>query len=191
VVFVPPSCSSGGMVGEGTIDASFASGGALIVKAGTAIDGTYAHESGHNYGFTHANARRFGSSVEYYGAYDVMGFALGGYNQLTALSTPYRVFQGITDVGEIKDVSLGSTSRGVRATATIRPRSHDAGLRSVRVVDPGTGKAPDGAPIPDATAKDLLLVAAQLGERITVKVTGSRPGYASRARVSAATARVG
>jgi hypothetical protein len=141
VLFVPPGCSSGGMVGEGTIGSSFASGGALIVKAGTTINGTYAHETGHNYGFNHADALDSGSSMEYYGAYDVMGFALAGYNQLTALSTPFRVFQGITDPGEIRDVDLGGRSRAVRATVTIRPRSRDAGLRSIRVVDPDTGKA--------------------------------------------------
>jgi hypothetical protein len=139
VLFVSPACSSG-MVGEGTIGDSFVTGGALIVKAGKTIDGTYAHETGHNYGFEHANVRRSGSSMEYYGAYDVMGFALGGYNQLTALSTPFRVFQGITDAGEIRDVPLGDRSRTVQASVTIRPRSRDAGLRSVRVVDPDTGR---------------------------------------------------
>jgi hypothetical protein len=139
VIFVPPSCPGSGVVGEGTEGTSFASGGALIVKTGTTINGTYAHESGHNYGFEHANVRVSGSSMEYYGAYDVMGFALGGYNQLTALSTPFRVFQGITDAGEIRNVRLRSTA--VHASATIRPRTCQSGLRSVRVVDPDTGKA--------------------------------------------------
>jgi hypothetical protein len=140
VVFVPKSCP-GGMSGEGTIGGSFASGGVVIVRTGTALTGAYAHEMGHNYGLNHANARRSGSSMEYYGAYDVMGFALGGYDQLTALSTPYRVFEGITDVGEVRDVSLGLGSRRVRRSVTIRPRSRDTGLRSVRVVDPDTGEA--------------------------------------------------
>jgi hypothetical protein len=140
VVFVPQSCQSGGVVGEGTVGSSFASGGALIVKATPAIDGTYAHETGHNYGFEHANARVGSRSLEYYGAYDVMGFALSGVNQLTALSTPFRVFQGITDPGEIHDVALGDGSVPVHATVTIRPRSDDAGTRSVRVRDPDTGK---------------------------------------------------
>ena len=63
VLFVPPACSSGGVVGEGTVGSSFASGGALIVKAGSAIEGTYAHETGHNYGFDHANARYSGTST--------------------------------------------------------------------------------------------------------------------------------
>src|SRR4051812_12364032 len=78
VLFVPPSCNGGTIVGEGTVGSSFANGGALIVKAGStsAIDGTYAHETGHNYGFQHANARRAGTSLEYFGIYDVMGFAL-------------------------------------------------------------------------------------------------------------------
>src|SRR5699024_8164022 len=89
-VFVPPSCSSGGIVGEGSVGSSFASGSVLIVKAGDSIESTYGHETGHNYGFEHANARYGTDSMEYYGVYDVMGSAIGGYDQLTALSTPYR-----------------------------------------------------------------------------------------------------
>jgi hypothetical protein len=141
VLFVPSACSSGGIVGEGSVGSSFASGGVLVVKAGSAIEGTYAHETGHNYGFAHANARYSGTSLEYYGVYDVMGFALGGFNQLTALSTPFRVFQGVTDAGEIQDVDLGTKTSAVHATATIKPRSDATGLRSVRVVDPDTGEA--------------------------------------------------
>ena len=79
--------------------------------------------------------------MEYYGIYDVMGFALPpAYNQLTALSTPFRVFQGVTDAGEIQDVDLGTKTVAVHATATIKPRSDGSGLRSVRVVDPDTGE---------------------------------------------------
>jgi hypothetical protein len=111
----------------------------LVVKSTAAIEGTYAHETGHNYGFEHANARVGSRSLEYYGVYDVMGFALNGFNQLTALSTPFRVFQGITEPGEIQDVDLGDGSSPVHATATIQPRSADSGVRSVRVRDPDTG----------------------------------------------------
>jgi hypothetical protein len=78
--------------------------------------------------------------MEYYGIYDVMGFALSGVNQLTALSTPYRVFQGITDPGEIQDVALDDQTSPVHVSTTIAPRSDDTGLRSVRVVDPDTGE---------------------------------------------------
>jgi hypothetical protein len=140
VVFVPPACGSGSIVGEGTVGSSFASGGALVVKAQSAIEGTYAHETGHNYGFEHANARYAGTSMEYYGVYDVMGFALSGVNQLTALSTPFRVFQGITDPGEIQRVRLGDRLHPVHESATIKPRSDDTGLRSVAVTDPDTGE---------------------------------------------------
>ncbi|HEX3929601.1 MAG TPA: hypothetical protein VHW64_02770 [Nocardioides sp.] len=141
VLFVPPSCGSGSVVGEGTVGSSFASGGALVVKAGDSIEGTYAHETGHNYGFEHANARVGRTSMEYYGVYDVMGFALPApYNQLTALSTPYRVFQGITDPGEIKNVHPGQDNRAVRVAAVIRPRGDSSGLRSLRVIDPDTGE---------------------------------------------------
>jgi hypothetical protein len=141
VVFVPDSCASGGVVGEGTVGSSFESGGALIVKATDSIEGIYAHETGHNYGFQHSNVRTDGSSLEYYGIYDVMGFALPApYNQLTALSTPFRVFQGIADPGEIQDVAPGTGSTPVHVTATIKPRSDAVGLRSVRVQDPDTGE---------------------------------------------------
>ena len=141
VLFVPPGCSSGGVVGEGTIGSSFASGGLLIVKAGASIESTYGHETGHNYGFEHANARYGDDSMEYYGAYDVMGFAIEGFDQLTALSTPYRVYQGITDPGEIQDVDLGDGATPVHVFATIAPRTAGAGVRSVRVTDPDTGEA--------------------------------------------------
>jgi hypothetical protein len=140
VLFVPQSCKSGGVVGEGTLGDSFATGGALVVKATAAIEGTYAHETGHNYGFAHANARVGNRSLEYYGVYDVMGFALDGFNQLTALSTPFRVFQGVTDPGEIQDVDLGDGTSAVHATATIKPRSDDSGIRSVRVTNPDNGE---------------------------------------------------
>src|SRR4051794_17789477 len=141
VLFVPPSCFAGSTVGRGTVGTSFASGGSLIAEASPSIEGVYAHETGHNYGFQHANARRLGTSMEYFGIYDVMGFALPAqFNMLPALSTPYRVFQGITDPGEIQDVPLGDQTLPVHATATIKPRSDAAGLRSLSVVDPDTGE---------------------------------------------------
>ena len=48
----------------------------------------------------------------------------------------------------------------------------------------------DGVAIRHATAKRLLLTRAQRGKRITVKVTGSHPGYRSRTLSSARTTRV-
>jgi hypothetical protein len=140
VLFVPPSCSTGSTVGRGTIGAGFGSGGALVAESSSSIEDVYAHETGHNYGLQHANVRSGGSSSEYYGIYDVMGFAVGGFDQLTALSTPYRVFEGITDPGEIQDVDLGSGQSPVHVTATIAPRGDTSGLRSVRVTDPDTGE---------------------------------------------------
>jgi hypothetical protein len=141
VVFVPPSCFGGSTVGRGTVGQSFASGGVLVAESSSSIEGVYAHETGHNYGFQHANARLAGTSLEYYGIYDVMGFALPPqYNMLTALSTPYRVFQGITDAGEIQTVDLGNGLSPVHATATLKPRSDTTGLRSVKVTNPDTGE---------------------------------------------------
>ena len=78
--------------------------------------------------------------------YDVMGFTVGGgpgglpFPMLNALSTPYRVFQGITDPGEIQDVPLGDRTQPVHATATIKPRTDATGLRSVRVINPDDGE---------------------------------------------------
>jgi hypothetical protein len=139
VLFVPPSCSTGDTVGRGTNGTDFSSGGAVIAESNNAIDDVYAHETGHNYGLHHANVRSGGTSSEYYGLYDVMGYAVGGYDELTALSTPYRVSEGITDPGEIQDVDLGSGQSPVHVTATIAPRGDTSGLRSVHVVDPDTG----------------------------------------------------
>jgi hypothetical protein len=141
VLFVPPGCFGGSTVGRGTVGESFASGGVLIAESSASVEGVYAHETGHNYGFQHANARLSGTSLEYYGIYDVMGFALPAqYNMLPALSTPYRVFQGITDTGEIQTVDLGNELSPVHATATLQPRSDLSGLRSVKVADPDTGE---------------------------------------------------
>jgi hypothetical protein len=139
VLFVPPSCSTGSTVGRGTVGTGFASGGAVIAESNNAIDSVYAHEAGHNYGLHHANVLSGGTSSEYYGLYDVMGYAVGGYSELTALSTPYRVAEGITDPGEVQDVDLGAGSSPVHVTATIAPRGDTSGLRSLHVLDPDTG----------------------------------------------------
>ena len=62
-----------------------------------------------------------------------MGFALSGVNQLTALSTPYRVFQGITDPGEIQDVGPryedpdGARDRDHQSRAATTPASAASG----------------------------------------------------------------
>ncbi|MFD6178812.1 MULTISPECIES: hypothetical protein [unclassified Isoptericola] len=48
----------------------------------------------------------------------------------------------------------------------------------------------DGAVISGKTSKTLRLTSAQNGKRITVKITGSRAGYATVSRTSAATAKV-
>ena len=139
VLFVPPSCSTGSTVGRGTVGTGFASGGAVIAESNNAIDSVYAHEAGHNFGLHHANVLSGGTSSEYYGLYDVMGYAVGGYSELTALSTPYRVAEGITEPGEVQDVDLGSGASPVHVTATIAPRGDTSGLRSVHVVEPDTG----------------------------------------------------
>jgi hypothetical protein len=140
VVLVPATCASGGVMGEATVGTGFGSGGAVVVKAGSRIVGTLAHEAGHNYGLQHADVRRGGASLDQDGVYDVMSLSLPQFDQLTALSTPYRVAEGITDPGEIASLALGNELSPVKRSWTIKPRSSDSGLRSVRVVDPDTGE---------------------------------------------------
>ena len=48
----------------------------------------------------------------------------------------------------------------------------------------------DGANIRGATGATYVITAAAKGKKITVTVTGSKPGYTSLARTSAATATV-
>jgi hypothetical protein len=48
----------------------------------------------------------------------------------------------------------------------------------------------DGVAIKGQTAKKLVLTRAMKGKRVTVKVTGTRPGYAGATRTSARTAAV-
>ena len=48
----------------------------------------------------------------------------------------------------------------------------------------------NGKAIPGATGKKLTLKAAQAGKKITVKVTGTKPGYTKVTRTSAATVKV-
>src|SRR4029078_7210605 len=62
VLFVPPSCSTGSTVGRGTNGTGFASGGAVIVESNNAVDSEFAHETGHNYGLSHANVLSGGIS---------------------------------------------------------------------------------------------------------------------------------
>jgi hypothetical protein len=142
VVFVPPSCSSGQVEGVGNIGASFATGGAVLIRAGdeTRSEDTLAHEMGHNFGLQHAYAVRDGHGYEYFGLYDVMCADGPNARTMSALSTTYRVFEGIVDPGEIHDVDLGDATSPVQESVTLQPRSSASGVRSIRVVEPGTGQ---------------------------------------------------
>lgn len=135
VVGLPAGDCSDGPLGLGTVGDGFASGGALIATLDPEYAvGAVAHEMGHNYGLLHANVRcGEGCSDEYYDIFEIMGFGLGeGYNPLTALSTVYRVSNGVTAPGEVE--SLDVTARS--ATRRLGARSATSGLRGLAVVDP-------------------------------------------------------
>lgn len=141
LVVLPKSyCDRGGAVGRATGGESFGSGGFLIAEDGSLLTGTLAHEVGHNYGLNHADlgpCTTSGCAREYGGIYDVMGFALDGVNQLTALSTPYRAMSGITDAGEVAEADFDAP---FSKSWTLQPRSDESGQRSVHLVDPDTNE---------------------------------------------------
>ncbi|MEZ5191457.1 MAG: hypothetical protein R2734_02270 [Nocardioides sp.] len=141
ILLMPSSCVTGGVAGRGSVGGlSFGNGGYTIDRHSSSIfKQTLAHELGHNYGFGHA---RLGPcaptcATEYGDYYSVMGAVVSGFPQPTALSTPYRMLQGITDAGEVE--TLLSADTATTYTRTLSGRSGGTGLRSVGFVDPSTG----------------------------------------------------
>jgi hypothetical protein len=141
LVLVPPSCSSGGVVGRGTVGAmSLARGGYTISKADPAyFEWTLAHELGHNYGYGHSGLGPCSPSCasEYGDYYSVMGGAISGKPIPPALGTVSRRLQSILQAGEVETITGGDTT--VRETRVLQPRTAGSGLRSLTVVDPETG----------------------------------------------------
>ncbi len=139
LLYVPETgCFAGAAIGRAVIGLDFSSGGVAIVAAGDDPLGarsTTGHELGHTFGLGHADVASppFTVMTEYAGLYDVMGLTFSDTHQLVALSTPYRVAQGIVEAGEVVDLPTGGN-------ATLAPREAESGVRSARVVDPDTGK---------------------------------------------------
>jgi hypothetical protein len=78
---------------------------------------------------------------------------------------------------------VGGTAR-VGRTLTAYPGTWTSGTRfAYRWFASGTA-------VKGATARTFTPTRAQVGKRLTVRVTGSKAGYATRARTSSATARV-
>lgn len=144
-VVLPETTCGGGALGVASSGASFATGGGFVVldNPGQFV-GVTAHETGHNFGFGHANLQTCSDeslcTTEYGGIFDVMGYGIGEYDQTTALSTPFREFQGIVQPGEVERLGFDFGSASQTITRTIGPRSNGAGLRSLLLTDPDNGK---------------------------------------------------
>jgi hypothetical protein len=82
------------------------------------------------------------------------------------VSTPTPTIAGTVRVGQTLTASSGTWDDGVTK---------------------GYQWSANGAPIPGATAASYVLVAGDLGKRITVTVTGVKAGYATVSRTSAQT----
>ncbi len=138
LVLMPPSCTSGGVVGRGTLPGrlSFGNGYYSITKTSSSyFEWTLAHELGHNYGFGHSSLGPCSPScVSTYGDYySVMGGAISGKPIPPVLGTVSRELQGVTDAGEAETVTGSATRR-------LAPRSATSGLRALRVTDPSSGQ---------------------------------------------------
>ncbi len=141
LVLMPTTCSTGGTTGRGTVGGlSFGNGGySISVTNAQYFEPTVAHELGHNYGYGHARLGPCTPCASEYGDYySVMGAAIVGYLPPTALSTPYRVMQGVTDAGEIE--TLTGSDVTTTLTRTLQPRSASSGLRGLAIPDAATGR---------------------------------------------------
>jgi hypothetical protein len=105
-----------------------------------------------------------------------------GYNPASATSAATApVSAGI--LKQTPKPKVSGTPR-IGRTLTAKPGSWDAGVRLKYQWFAGARK------LAGKTAKKLVLTAGMKGDRIKVRVTGVKPGYASVARKSAATAKV-
>ncbi len=137
LVLMPPTCSTGGTVGRGTLPyrLSFGNGYYSITKVSSStFEWTLAHELGHNYGYGHSSLGPCSPSCTstYGDFYSVMGGVVSGKPIPPALGTVSRELQGVTDAGEVESITGSATRR-------LMPRAAGSGLRSLRVTDPNNG----------------------------------------------------
>jgi hypothetical protein len=137
VVLTPDQGCDAGTVGIGSVGSSYTGGGATINRTEPAyVESVLAHELGHNFGLAHSNV----GTQPYRNVYNVMAFALSGVNQLTAMSTAYRVGTGLDDPGEVETVAIPDVMAPTSVTRTLKPRADTTGLRALEVTVPGTGR---------------------------------------------------
>ncbi|MCB0905626.1 MAG: hypothetical protein KDB63_00715 [Nocardioidaceae bacterium] len=135
IVLMPASCAGEGLTGRaGMGSLSFAHGGFSILRTDARwFQQSLAHELGHNYGLDHS---RLGPcdpdcTSDYGDLYSVMGGAVTGYSKPTALSSAYRVMQGITTRGEIKTLTF--PTKTTEYTVVLRGRGDAKGTRGLIV----------------------------------------------------------
>ena len=144
VLFVPPSCSSGGVVGEGTVGNSFASGGAADRQGGHGHRGHLCPRDRPQLRLRSTPTPGSGVSLEYYGIYDVMGFALVGRQQADRAQ---HAVPGIP--GDHRRRRGPGRRPRQRALAGARHRDHPAAQRRHRAAQrPGEGPGHRRGPLP-------------------------------------------
>ncbi len=130
-------CPASSPIGRASMGSGFSSGGVAMARAAPGrVSGTLAHELGHNFGFDHSNI----GATPYLNLYNVMGTGVAGVNELTVLSTAYRVGAGIEAPGEINTVAISDPTAPVTVTDTLAPRTAEGGQRALAVTPPDTGK---------------------------------------------------
>ncbi|MDR9370875.1 Ig-like domain repeat protein, partial [Conexibacter sp. JD483] len=157
VVLLPDSCQ--GRNGLGTLGvARFASGGVVVAStAGSAgkSQQILVHELGHNFGLSHSAGGVCGGIPgdgesgacrvdEYFGYPELMSNEGSsptiGDHPLPVLGAVFRDHFGLEAPGESLTIDWSAEPERSRFDYELRPRADAAGLRSVRVSDPHTGR---------------------------------------------------
>jgi|GEM_PF-4515220 len=135
IVLMPSSCAGEGLTGRAAMGSlSFAHGGFSILRTDSRwFQQSLAHEVGHNYGLDHSRLGPCDPSCtsDYGDLYSVMGGAVTGFNKPTALSSAYRVMQGITAKGEIKTLTFPKAT--TEYTVVLKGRGESSGTRGLIV----------------------------------------------------------
>jgi putative cell wall-binding protein len=126
------------------------------------------HELGHNLGLNHSNTHKCPTATmpegvlntatgafsdncvdQAYGdGYDVMASARAAYyngvviynKKPTALNATHKTILGTLSSGEVQNVTLPSTTTGIKTTASIASTGALSGLKNLKVTDPKTGQ---------------------------------------------------